>query len=80
MDFAIANYLPRVVEYWLRFDYHWRDKQDAESWSAKYAMRHNREDFVISYYARTEKNDRISLYYSEKTEILPWPPPLSVAA
>lgn len=80
MDFAIANYLPRVVEYWLRFDYHWRDKQDAESWRAKYAMRRNREDFVISYCAHTEKNDRMSLYYSEKTEILPWPPPLSVAA
>lgn len=80
MDFAIANYLPRVLEYWLRFDYRWRDKQDAENWRAKYSLRRNREDFVISYNALTEKNDETFLHYEEKTEILPWPPPLSAAA
>lgn len=80
MDFAIANYLPRVLEYWLRFDYAGRDKQAADIWRAKYAMRRNRDDFVISYRGRTEKNDGILLFYVERTEILPWPPPLSTAA
>ncbi len=75
MDFAIANYLPRVVEYWLRFDYASREKSDLEIWMAKYAVRRHPENFVISYTANTEKNDGIILFYAERTQILPWPPP-----
>ncbi len=77
MDFAIANYLPRVVEYWLRFDYHWRDKVDAQDWQKKYALRRKPDGFVISYKANTERNDGTCLFFSECTEILPWPPPLT---
>lgn len=80
MDFAIANYLPRVLEYWLRFDYHWRDKQDTETWKTKYNLRRNGDDFIISYYAHTERNDGRSLFYEERTEILLWPPPLNAVA
>ena len=79
MDFAIANYLPRVVEYWLRFDYHWRDKCDADLWYQKYNLRRNRDDFVISYKASTGKNNLSQLWYEEKTEIMPWPPPITSA-
>ena len=74
MDFAVACYLPRVLEYWLRFDYSWRDRQDAQSWRAKYALRRNSADFVISYQAVTLENNGTRLNFSEKTEILPWPP------
>lgn len=80
MDFAIANYLPRVLEYWLRFDYYGRDKDDAALWKAKYALHRHREDFVISYNAVTEKNDGIRLNYTEETQILPWPPPEYITA
>jgi len=75
MDFAIVTYLPRVIEYWLRFDYYWRDKADAAAWARKYACRRHFERFVISYETQTERNDGTALKYSEKTTINPWPPP-----
>ncbi len=78
MDFAIRHYLQRVLEYWLRFDYSWRDRADAERWRARYALRRGAADFVISYSALTQKNDGILLDFSEKTEILPWPPPSEI--
>jgi hypothetical protein len=80
MDFAVARYLPRVLEYWLRFEYRGRDKVDVEIWQTKYALRRHSADFIISYKGRTANNNGIMLEYSEKTEILPWPPPLHVAA
>lgn len=75
MDFAVANYLPRVVENWLQNDFYWREKEDLAFWQEKYARRHNRLGFVISYASLTEKNNATQLYYVEKTEILPWPSP-----
>jgi len=75
MDFAVACYLPRVLEYWLRFDYADRDRRDAAIWRAKYALRRNTADFVISYKSVTRINDGNQLDFGEKTEILPWPPP-----
>jgi len=80
MDFAITRYLPRVMEYWLRFEYRGRDKADAAIWRQRYAQRRNRDDFVISYHAYTRINDGIILDYGEKSEILPWPPQLAVVA
>lgn len=80
MDLAITIYLPRVLEYWLRFDYQWRDRQDVEIWRAKYNLRHNSESFVISYYGQTRNNNGRCLDYSERIEIMPWPPPFSAAA
>lgn len=75
VDFSIANYLSRVIEYWLRFEYRHRDMADAAAWSEKYERRLHRSDFIISYDARTENNDGVLLNYTEKSEILPWPPP-----
>lgn len=75
MDFAVANYLPRVIEYWLRFEYRNRDKSDAAAWREKYERRLNPSDFIISYEACTEKNNGAMLKYVETSEILPWPPP-----
>lgn len=75
VDFAVSHYLPRVLEYWLRFDYPWRDQQDAQAWREKYALRRNSTDFLISYKGITLENDGTRLNFSEKTEILPWPPP-----
>lgn len=75
MDFAIMTYLPRVIEYWLRYDYYWRDKQDASAWAEKYACRKRSERFVISYVSQTERNDGNILRYSETTTIIPRPPP-----
>lgn len=71
MDFAINHYLQRVMEYWLRFEYFDRDREDVRIWRAKYARRLNREDFVISYVSHTRKNDGKTLEYFEKTEIRP---------
>ncbi len=75
MDFSVATYLPRVVEYWLRFEYRSRDASDARIWQEKYARRLHSADFIISYQSQTERNDGLILEYHEKTEILPWPPP-----
>lgn len=75
MDFAVTTYLPRVLEYWLRFEYRDRDLADAARWCEKYERRLHRSDFIISYDACTENNDGIVLKYTEKSEILPWPPP-----
>jgi hypothetical protein len=75
MDFAVANYLQRVLEYWLRFEYTEQDKLDASLWQMKYAQRRNCSDFVISYEGITVENNGIILAYHEKSTILPWPPP-----
>lgn len=75
MDFAVANYLQRVLEYWLRFEYTEQDKMDASLWQLKYAQRRNCSDFVISYEGLTEENSGITLAYHEILRILPWPPP-----
>lgn len=80
VDFAVAHYLPRVVEYWLRFDDRDRNKADVALWKERYERRGNREDFIISYESRTAKNNGRSLEFTEKTEILPWPPPNWLAA
>jgi hypothetical protein len=75
MDFAVTHYLPRVVEYWLRFEHRGTAKSDAVIWREKYAKRLHSEDFIISYQSKTQSNDGTTLEYREKTEILPWPPP-----
>ena len=75
MDFAVRFYLPRVMEYWLRFAYRDQDREDAELWAARYRQRLHREDFVISYEHRVAQNTETTLEFWEKTEILPWPPP-----
>lgn len=80
VDFAVAQYLPRVVEYWLRFDFHGRNKGDVALWKKRYGRRGNREDFIISYESCTEKNNGTVLAFTEKSEILPWPPPNWLAA
>lgn len=80
VDFAVAHYLPRVVEYWSRFDYGGRDPADVALWKERYERRVNRGDFIISYKASTEKNNGIILEFTEKSEILPWPPPNWLAA
>lgn len=80
MDFAISHYLQRVLEYWLRFDYRWRDHSDVKFWRAKYARRRHVSDFVISYETVTEKNDGILLDFRERMEIQAWPPPIFSAA
>jgi hypothetical protein len=79
MDFAIAHYLQRVMEGWLRVSFYWRDKEDVAVWSEKFALRRNSAEFVISYEARTESNNGVVLDYREKSEILPWPSPLTLA-
>jgi uncharacterized membrane protein len=75
MDFAIARYLPRVIEEWLSVEFYWRDRKDIAAWAGRYARRRASSDFVINYDARTEKNNGIILEFCEKSEILPWPPP-----
>lgn len=75
VDFSVSHYLQRVLEYWLRFDYRWRDRRDVDYWRAKYAQRRNASDFVISYKTSTQRNDCLILDFGEKVEILPWPPP-----
>ncbi len=80
MDFAITCYLQRVVEYWLRFSYADDDKGKTQVWRKKYESRKHRSDFIISYEAVTFRNDDQMLNYSEKTQINPWPPPLSAVA
>lgn len=79
MDFAVAIYLPRVIEHWLQIEYHDRDKVDAAIWRAKYGRRRNCLDFVISYKSETAQNDGNRLEFTEKSEILPWPPPRLLA-
>lgn len=80
MDFAIACYLSRVVEYWLRIEYRHRDLADARLWQEKYKTRIHHSGFIISYQTQTVKNDGRVLDFSEKSEIHPWPPPNSLAA
>lgn len=75
MDFAVKFYLPRVMEYWLRYAYRNQDREDAELWAARYRQRLHREDFIISYEHRVVQNTENTLEFWEKTEILPWPPP-----
>lgn len=75
IDFAIANYLNRVVERWLSFQYSGRDPMDVALWQKKYDRRRPVQNFLISYDARTEMNTNHTLAFSEKIEILPWPPP-----
>lgn len=75
IDFAVANYLQRVLEYWLRFAYNVQDEGEASLWNYKYSKRRNRSDFVISYEGHTAENDGSILAFSEKSTILPWPPP-----
>ena len=75
MDFAVTNYLQRVLEYWLRFEYTEQDKADASLWRVKYVQRRNCSDFVISYEGLTVENSGIILAYHERSTILPWPPP-----
>src|SRR5690242_19461806 len=48
MDFAVANYLPRVLESWLRCNYRGRDREDVEHWRDKFARRRHPADFIIS--------------------------------
>lgn len=80
LDFAIANYLERVLESWLQFEYVGRDSEDVAIWKNRYEHRNNRADFVISYESFTDKNDGIVLQFIERTEIQPWPPPKILAA
>lgn len=80
MDFAVAHYLPRVIEGWLCVDFYWRSREDVAGWKAKYALRRNSAEFIISYETRTDNNNGIVLDFCEKSEILPWPPPLTKIA
>lgn len=75
IDFAVRFYLPRVMEYWLRYAYRDQDRADAELWAARYQQRLHRDDFVISYEHRVVQNTETTLEFWEKTEIRPWPPP-----
>jgi hypothetical protein len=77
MDFAISCYLQRVVEYWIRFSH---TGVEAKAWREKYELRRHRSDFIITYEASVLRNDNQVLNFSEKTQIHPWPPPLSAAA
>jgi len=75
VDFAITVYLQRVMEGWLRFPRPRHSAEDASLWAMSYNRRRHSSPFVISYEAKTQNNGSGLLRFSEKSEILPWPPP-----
>ena len=75
MDFAIDQYLPRIVEEILSGENNFHSLEDAKPWKEKYSRRRPVAGFVISYSNLTQTNDEKLLDFSERTEIHPWPPP-----
>jgi hypothetical protein len=75
VDFSITVYLQRVIEEWLSFPRGKLSAEEALPWAERYRQRRHISGFVISYESETEYNNGRLLHFSEKSEILPWPPP-----